>query len=263
MDKIKNWDWEFWPITPPDSKSLELYDYKTPGVPQAIWKRSEFAETADHLMSLQQQLKDEFLAGYSSLEEAVRAKNMPSVIEGRKFPLDQIAGTRTEAFTEAELKLHAWKTLTIKYEHKKAKQFKINEEAKTKYPTAYKLIEKYGDNCGIATYSVIEPNSVIDRHTGPENRDGDYLRIHIPLVIPTGEVFFEVLGQTVYWDNIWGFNNQLVHSAHNYTNKYRLVFIIDLKRTTIGLDPGEPFNEEWQLHAKPFIREKHDTKKIH
>lgn len=255
MNNFDNWDWEFWPITPPGLKSLELYDYTTPGVPQAIWYRGEFAKTADYLMGLQQALRTEFLAGYSSLEEAVKAKNMPSVIEGRNFPLDQIGGTRSESFTEAELKLHAWKTLTIKYEHKKANQYKINEDARIKYPTAYNLIQQYGDNCGIATYSVIEPNSVIDRHTGPENRDGEYLRIHIPLVIPNGDVFFEVLGQVVYWDDIWGFNNQLIHSAHNYTNEYRLVFIIDLRRTAIGLEPGEPFNEEWQLNAKPFVRE--------
>lgn len=256
MNEINDWDWEFWPITPPGSKSLELYDYKTPGIPQAVWCAHEFAKTAKHLITFQQQLRDEFLAGYTSLEQAVKAKNIPSVIEGRGFKLDQIAGTRSESFSEAELKLHAWKTLTIKYEHKKANQYKINEEAKTKYPAAYELMQYYGDDCGIATYSIIEPNSVIDRHTGPENRDGEYLRIHIPLVIPDGDIFFEVLGQVVYWDDIWGFNNQLIHSAHNYTNEYRLVFIIDLRRTAIGLKPGEPFNEEWQLNAKPFVREK-------
>lgn len=260
MDNINDWDWEFWPITPPGSKSLELYDYQTPGIPKAVWHRKEFLETANHLMTFQQALRDEFLAGHSSLEEAVIAKNMPSVIEGRGFPLDKIGETRSEGFTEAELKLHAWKTITIKYEHKKANQYKINEDARIKYPTAYKLMEQYGDDCGIATYSVIEPNSVIDRHTGPENRDGEYLRIHIPLIVPSGEIFFEVMGQVVYWNDIWGFNNQLIHSAHNYTNEYRLVFLIDLKRTSIGLDPGTPFNEEWQIHAKPFVREKSNDK---
>jgi aspartyl/asparaginyl beta-hydroxylase (cupin superfamily) len=103
-------------------------------------------------------------------------------------------------------------------------------------------MHEYGDDCPIANYSILAPNSVINRHTGIENRSGEFIRIHIPLIVPQGEIFFEVYGEEVRWDDIFAFNNQFVHSAHNYTDQYRLCFLIDIRRTRAGLPPGVPYD---------------------
>lgn len=256
--------WEFSPIAPPEHSSLNLYDYKHPDAPKAIWRRNEFAPTSDYLMSHQAKLQEDFLRGYKNLEEAVLAKKLKGVLEDRddlkSLDITDLVTNKKFDYDAAQGDLKSWKSLTIKYEHKTLnRNYEIDLDTAKQYPTAYKLIKKYGDDCGIAGYSVIEPRSVIERHTGPENRDGEYLRIHIPLIIPEGDIFFEVLGEEIDWSDIWGFNNQLIHSAYNNSDEYRLVFIIDLRRTAIGLEPGVPFDAEWQINAKPFVRQKNES----
>jgi aspartyl/asparaginyl beta-hydroxylase (cupin superfamily) len=130
------------------------------------------------------------------------------------------------------------------------------KERFTLYPTASQIISKFHDDMQHAAYSLIEPRSSIERHTGQENRTGEFLRIHIPLIIPEGDLYFECMGEVIYWDDIWGFNNQLTHSAHNNTDEYRLIFLLDLRMSALGLEPCGQFDPKWQLHAKPFIREK-------
>lgn len=122
----------------------------------------------------------------------------------------------------------------------------IESVIKTKhlYPTAHKLVESFGDQCDMATYSVFEPNTILYRHTGMENRDAKNIRIHIPLYIPKGDIGFEVQGQEVYWDDIFSFNNQKLHSVWNNTNERRLIFIIDLRRHICDLPPAPPWSEE-------------------
>jgi aspartyl/asparaginyl beta-hydroxylase (cupin superfamily) len=101
------------------------------------------------------------------------------------------------------------------------------------------------------------PNTVLNRHTGPENRTGRFIRIHIPLIVPEGDVFLEVNGEEVKWDDLFGFNNQFVHSAYNNTDQYRLVFLLDLDREFIGMSPGEPWDERFEeLAIQPFVRKK-------
>jgi aspartyl/asparaginyl beta-hydroxylase (cupin superfamily) len=89
----------------------------------------------------------------------------------------------------------------------------------------------------------LESASIIRRHTGPENRDGEFIRIHIPLIVPDGAIFFEVGGEVVYWNDIFGFDNQTIHSAHNYTKHRRLVYLIDIRRSTIGMSEGRAFDQ--------------------
>jgi hypothetical protein len=120
---------------------------------------------------------------------------------------------------------------------------------------AWKLIQEYGDDCPICSYSVLAPMSRIERHTGPENRTGEYIRVHVPLISPEGDCFFEANGDEIDWSDIWAFHNQVAHSAHNNTKHWRLVFLIDFRRAAIGMEPGEPFDESFdEHHVEPFVR---------
>ncbi len=255
--------WDISPVAHPAVKNLEIYDYKTAGAPRRYWRRNDFPVVADYLMNQRENLIKDFLKECSSLDEAIKINNPQSVSDqlsqlgGLPVPVHSIGDLDVSEFLRNS-GLTSWKAIGLRFENKRLgilSETDEDDEKRIKYPTAYKLIQRFQGDIGNAGYSIIEPNSVIDRHTGPENRDGEYLRIHIPLIIPIGDIFFECLGEIITWDDIWGFNNQLIHSAHNYTNEYRLIFLIDLRRTAIGLEPGEPFDEKWQIHAKPFIRE--------
>jgi hypothetical protein len=224
-------------------------------IPQRYWRRDEIP-VADYLMSHQQALRDEFMAGYSSLEEAIKAQGKNTLDRDDQDPEEAAQFIRTkDSRGKFSPSLESWKNISFKYENKPSNIFQmVTESDAHKFPTAYKLIKEYGDDCPIANYSCLAPNSVIERHTGPENRDGEYVRIHIPLIIPEGDVFFECAGEEITWEDIWSFNNQLPHSAHNYTNEYRLCFLIDLRRSAIGMPPGPKYSKRIEVLCPPFTR---------
>jgi len=141
---------------------------------------------------------------------------------------------------------HAWKLLGIKGQNK------FNTLAETLYPTALNLTKKFGDDCFIGAYSIFEPNTVLYRHTGTENREAKNIRIHIPLYIPAGDVGFEVEGEEVLWDDVFAFNNQKLHSGWNHTNERRLVFLIDLTRTCCELPAAPPWFKGINDHVPVF-----------
>jgi len=152
----------------------------------------------------------------------------------------------------------AWKAQPLRYEHSPGGKVYENPEIDLYFPTARKILDHFKGKLGIVVYSILEANSVIGRHTGPENRTGEYVRVHIPLIVPPGDIFLEVGGEEVDWSKPFGFNNQIIHSAHNYTPYRRLVFLIDIQRTAVGLSPGIPYNEVDEQEAPPFIRKLHD-----
>jgi hypothetical protein len=235
--------------------------------PQAIYKRSEIP-VADYLMSYQQALTDEFIAGFDSLEHAIQTRGIDN-LDRRKFgiPLDYTVNqikTKVPGTDTYEPNVSSWKSVGFRYE-RHDNQVDIsytldeNSEYAKCYPTAYKLIKEFGAHCPIANYSCMAPHSILHRHTGPENRTGKYIRIHIPLIIPVGDIFLEVNGEEVNWSDLFGFNNQLAHSSHNLSPYYRLIFLIDLDREYIGMSPGNVYNPMYERLAKPFIRQ---TKEI-
>lgn len=120
------------------------------------------------------------------------------------------------------------------------------------YPTGFMLADMFGDDCHIASYSILEPKSVIYRHTDEENRQALKIRIHIPLSIPDGDVGLEVDGNIKTWDAIFAFNTQKLHGAWNDTEKRRLVFILDVNRKRLGLPPGTPWTPDYNKNAARF-----------
>jgi hypothetical protein len=135
------------------------------------------------------------------------------------------------------------------------------KEASETYPTAKTLVNLWSDYVGGAFYSILDRNNNIPIHTAPGNRDTKRLRIHIPLIIPknTGwkQLGFESEGTKMVWDEVWGFDNQSLHSAWNYTNERRLVFIFDLDRDFLGLPPAPKRifkNGTWSNFAIQYTR---------
>jgi hypothetical protein len=138
----------------------------------------------------------------------------------------------------------AWKVEGLRYTDPD-----VNTRSATnrdKYPSAWRLVEFF-DNvfpdgveggqiaCPIATYSIMEAHSRIGRHTGIENRRKQYVRCHIPLIVPEGDIKFEIERSIIIdWSDVFAFDNQCEHSAWNNSSYRRLVFLIDLHRSVVG-----------------------------
>jgi len=216
-------------------------------LPQRIFKRHEIS-ISDYLMGFQQALKDEFLEPLKmydddcSLNYATNV-TIPSMQSRKDVPV-KILNYLVQN-TDSTPNIEMWKIKNFKYSNENTGIYFIEKDPDIvkKYPTAMKLIDEYGEDCLFAAYSLLGPDSKINRHTDPENRNGEFIRIHIPLIVPKGKVYFEVLGEIVTWDDIFAFNNQFVHSAHNNTPDWRLCFVIDIRRSRIGLPPGVHYDE--------------------
>jgi hypothetical protein len=199
-------------------------------------------------MGFQQALKDEFLEPLKmydndcSLNYATNV-TIPSMQSRKDVPV-KILNYLVQN-TDSTPNIEMWKIKNFKYSNENTGIYFIEKDPDIvkKYPTAMKLIDEYGEDCLFAAYSLLGPDSKINRHTDPENRNGEFIRIHIPLIVPKGKVYFEVLGEIVTWDDIFAFNNQFVHSAHNNTPDWRLCFVIDIRRSRIGLPPGVHYDE--------------------
>jgi hypothetical protein len=231
-----------------------------------IWRGNEIP-VAEYLMSYQTALREEFLSGSNSVKEACE-KYATDALDLRLFGISVEESTQFQGIVskdastgEFEFNLGGWKNVQFKYSrHDDLIDFDFvrsdNDRVAKKYHTAHNLVKEYGDNCSMASYSILAPQTILNRHTGPENRTGEYIRIHIPLIIPEGDLFLEASGEEVTWDNIWGFNNQHAHSAYNNSDEWRVIFMIDLNMASIGMVPCPPFNPAIDLSTKPFIRGK-------
>ena len=81
----------------------------------------------------------------------------------------------------------------------------------------------------------MEAGGIIEPHTDIENPLHDTIRIHIPLIIPEGDAELEAEGVKTKWTDLFAFDNGAMHSAYNKTNKRRLIYILDIKRSFLAL----------------------------
>lgn len=228
-----------------------------------IWRRHEIS-IADDLMSFKQGLIDDFMRGYSTLEEATMSQG-GECINPKLYKEEWLEGAKKQVVHKNpqtgqwESGLSHWRGQLIRmYTMPESGAEPVNleldkEEAKN-YPTMMKLLEKYSDKCYGLVYGIMGPQTILHRHLAPENVEGLFVRIHIPLIIPKGDLFLECHGEEVTWDDLFGFNNQHLHSAHNYTDEWRLVAIIDIDREYAGLPKGKYHNEDGAENFKNFTR---------
>jgi hypothetical protein len=217
----------------------------------------------NELMSYRDGLINDYLEGYSTHKDAVlsQSENTISVENYDNSQMNMAEGmlvVRDPKTLAWSTDFSAWQSVGLKNVVKLNGKVEVYEEMPadriTKFPTAKAMMDKYGDDLFGLVYSSIGPYSILQRHVGPENIDGEYIRIHIPLIVPQGDMFLEVQNQEVTWDNIFGFNNQYLHSAHNYSNDWRTIMIVDLSRKVCGLPPGRHYSEGGLEREQPFIR---------
>lgn len=191
-----------------------------------------------------------FAALFRALQPALLAdfvKAHPDFQSGEKFTSVPYRQNPTGQNSTLYDKENAWKISGIKHI-----SGVFAESNRLRYPTAFSLVEAFGQHCHMAGYSIVEPNSIIYRHTGIENRDAKSIRIHVPLYVPNGDIGFEVENEIVLWDDVFSFNNQKLHSVWNNTSERRLILLIDLTREVCDLPPAPAWFPGCNEHVPEF-----------
>jgi hypothetical protein len=220
---------------------------------QKIWLREEI-RIAEDLLSYAPKLTEDFLNYHQDFINGNFSKALLN---------DDTSCNASDPI----IQMDRWKKEAIGTEHHKADGIKYtrpgvhidltnDERTINKFPTAVALTKKYNDVCAISTYSIIEPNSIVERHIDPENLTSRCVRIHIPLLIPKGDIFLECEGIEINWSDLFAFDNKLPHSAYNYSNYRRLIYIIDITREFLNILPGEPFDVMREETIPKFVRGK-------
>lgn len=80
-----------------------------------------------------------------------------------------------------------------------------------------------------AGFSCLEPNVITALH---HDFNHDILRCHIPIIIPSGNTAIKINNKIYKWkDNEYFiFDDTYDHQAWNYTDKIRIVLIVDIKK---------------------------------
>jgi hypothetical protein len=179
---------------------------------------------ADELMELAPKLKQEFL----NYHEDYYTSFSKGVSYASANPLTIL--------NEQEKLL--WKVEGLRYicpPQKVEQNLFLDPIIASRFPTATALTKKYFKHCACSGYSSLEPGCVIEPHVDIENTTHNTIRIHIPLIIPEGDAMLEAEGTKTDWSDLFAFDNGAMHSAYNKTNSRRLIYILDIQRSFLGI----------------------------
>jgi len=108
-------------------------------------------------------------------------------------------------------------------------------------PATTVLLQGIGLPLRTALFSRLDPNTKLGTHTGWSDLANHVIRVHIPLVVPRGDVcgtWVDGCVETQDAGRIVCFDDSKLHRAFNYSEKEeRIVLIIDLERPK-NLPPG-------------------------
>lgn len=95
-------------------------------------------------------------------------------------------------------------------------------------PITAELIRTHIPTHGLAGFSVLNPGTRIKPHNG---YPGSYLRLHLGLDVPEGDIGLKVGDQNLKWETgkVLLFDDHPEHTAWNMTDKPRVVLLIDFK----------------------------------
>jgi aspartyl/asparaginyl beta-hydroxylase (cupin superfamily) len=105
-----------------------------------------------------------------------------------------------------------------------------DEQNKSKYPTLLSLVEEFGDRCRSAGYSILEPGGEVITHTDTEEGHENYIIVHVPVIVPAGDVGFKENNEDGKWieGECFILDVESPHSIWNYTDSPRVVVLLEL-----------------------------------
>jgi aspartyl/asparaginyl beta-hydroxylase (cupin superfamily) len=100
----------------------------------------------------------------------------------------------------------------------------------SKYPTLTELVNYFGDRCRSAGYSILEPGGEVVTHTDTEEDHEKYIVVHVPLIVPIGNVGFRENNEDGKWieGQCFILDVESPHSIWNYTDTPRVVVLLEL-----------------------------------
>lgn len=109
-------------------------------------------------------------------------------------------------------------------------------------PRTVELIQKHcGNTLRTALFSRLDPDAVLNAHTGWSDLANNVLRIHIPLILPQHGnlcgVWVDGCVETHKPGRALCFDDSKIHRAYNYSSEARIVLILDLVRPG-SMPPG-------------------------
>lgn len=110
-----------------------------------------------------------------------------------------------------------------------------NAEAKSKYPTLNTLVEELGDTCRSAGYSILESGGNVLTHTDTEEGHENYVIVHVPLMVPSGDIGFYENDEKGIWveGECFILDVESPHSVWNFTDQSRVVVLLELLKKEV------------------------------
>lgn len=105
-----------------------------------------------------------------------------------------------------------------------------NTDNKVIYPIFNKFVESFGEQCRSAGFSILEPGGEVLTHTDTEEGHERYVIVHVPLLIPEGNVGFTENAETGTWEegNSFILDVESPHSIWNFTDSPRVVILLEI-----------------------------------
>lgn len=105
------------------------------------------------------------------------------------------------------------------------------EERCKKFPLLYSLVRQLKGIMSVS-YSLLKPGTHIVPHKGYDDYSERVLRFHMGMIIPEGDVAIRVDRQIKKWEcgKSFIFDDFLIHEAWNFSDKDRMVLIMDFLR---------------------------------
>lgn len=202
---------------------------------KVFWSQDELP-FAKFLNSFKAGLIKDFLKGQESLDDVSNAPYVRPMLGDNEIKLGNYLDYTKKLDTNGVADVNAWKALPFRYKRREVIDFALSPDVMLRFPTASKIMKHFNkQKCNLGMYSLLAPHTLIKDHTDGEDLEREFVRVHIPLIVPEGDCYFKIDNKQVKWDNIWAFDTQELHSAHNNTDHWRLVFIMDLRRSEVGL----------------------------
>lgn len=110
-----------------------------------------------------------------------------------------------------------------------------HDSAKIQYPTLNKFVEELGDTCRSAGYSVLEAGGNVITHTDTEEGHENYVIVHVPLIVPLGDIGFYENDEKGKWieGECFILDVESPHSIWNYTDSARVVVLLELLKKEV------------------------------
>lgn len=134
----------------------------------------------------------------------------------------------------------------------------VIEDRSKKFPKLWELCSKISGIVSIS-YSLLKPGTHIVPHKGYDDYSEKVLRYHMGMIVPEGDVGFRVEKDIIKWYNgqSFIFDDYLIHEAWNFSDKDRLVLIIDFLRDDFLKMQQEGnvsfFDKNFNNSIKPYL----------